>query len=319
MTFVLTELVMMTIYIVLAASFDLIIGRGGMFSIAHAAFFAIGAYATAQITDKLGVPVLVGWALGAVLCGMLSLLLALVAVRVSSDYLVIVSFGFLTIVLAVLSNVASIGGGYVGLSGIPAPSAFGYFVGSDAQFVGFYLAVTAVVVALLLYLAHSPFGRTLKAIRDNPLAAEAIGKRPTIAKLWVFSIAGAFAGIAGAMYASYISYISPDAFGSQVNTLIFAMVFVGGAGSVLGSVLGAIALTWIPALISLASLPPDILGNLEQAAYGLLLVIMVMAVPGGIGGAVASLTARLRHRRPPADAGAWEKAGDPARDEVAAS
>lgn len=294
MAFVLTELVMMAIYVVLASSFDLIIGRGGMFSIAHAAFFAIGAYATAQITAKLGVPVLASWILAAIVCGLLSLILAAVAVRVSSDYLVIASFGFLTIVLAVLSNAPALTGGYVGLSGIPAPAIFGRIIGNDQQFAVVYLVIAAVVVLLLTYLTRSPFGRSLKAIRDNPTAAEALGKRPTIAKLWVFSIAGAFAGIAGAMYASYISFISPDGFGNQVNTLIFAMVFVGGAGSILGAVIGAVVLTWIPALISLAALPAQVLGDLEQVAYGLVLVIMVMAAPGGLAGALGKLGSLLR-------------------------
>jgi branched-chain amino acid transport system permease protein len=289
MAFVLTELVMMAIYVVLASSFDLIIGRGGMFSIAHAAFFAIGAYATAQITAQLGVPVLLSWVLAAILCGLLSLVLAAVAVRVSSDYLVIASFGFLSIVLAILANAPGLTGGYVGLSGIPAPAIFGRIIGDDSQFAVVYLIIAAVVVLALTYLTRSPFGRSLKAIRDNPTAAEALGKRPTVAKLWVFSIAGAFAGIAGAMYASFISFISPDAFGNQVNTLIFAMVFVGGAGSILGAVIGAVVLTWIPALISLASLPAQVLGDLEQVAYGLVLVIMVMAAPGGVAGALGEL------------------------------
>jgi branched-chain amino acid transport system permease protein len=289
MSFVYTELVMMAIYVVLASSFDLIIGRGGMFSIAHAAFFAIGAYATAIFTADTGMPVLLAWVCGAVLCALLSLLLAAIAVRVSSDYLIIASFGFLSIVLAILSNVPGLTGGYVGLSDIPPPAAFGQFVGSDQQFAGFYLVIAAVVVALLVYLVRSPFGRSLKAIRDNPLAAEALGKRPTTSKLWVFSTAGLFAGIAGAMYASYIGFVSPDGFGNQVNTLIFAMVFVGGAGTVLGAVVGAVVLTWIPALLTLASLPADILGDLEQVAYGLILVVMVLALPGGVAGAVGKL------------------------------
>ncbi|HVV21283.1 MAG TPA: branched-chain amino acid ABC transporter permease, partial [Pseudonocardiaceae bacterium] len=169
------------------------------------------------------------------------------------------------------------------------PAIFGRIIGDDSQFAVVYLIIAAVVVLALTYLTRSPFGRSLKAIRDNPTAAEALGKRPTVAKLWVFSIAGAFAGIAGAMYASFISFISPDAFGNQVNTLIFAMVFVGGAGSILGAVIGAVVLTWIPALISLASLPAQVLGDLEQVAYGLVLVIMVMAAPGGVAGALGKL------------------------------
>jgi branched-chain amino acid transport system permease protein len=290
MDFVYTELAMMAIYVVLASSFDLIIGGGGLFSIAHAAFFAIGAYATALLTVQyLHLQVIVAWILSGLICAVLSLLLAAIAVRVSSDYLVIASFGFLTIVLAVLTNGGGVTGGYVGLSGVPAPSAFGRIVIGNQQFALVYLVIAVVVVLLLRYLVRSPFGRSLRAIRDNVTAAQALGKRPTGAKLWVFSIGGGFAGIAGSMYASYISFISPDAFGNQVNTLIFAMVFVGGAGTVLGAVTGAVVLTWVPALISLAALPAQTLGFLEQAAYGAILVVIVMALPGGLDGAAARL------------------------------
>jgi branched-chain amino acid transport system permease protein len=286
MSFVYTELVMMAIYIVLASSFDLIIGCGGMFSIAHAAFFGIGAYSAALLTTEQGWPVLVAWAAGALICALLSLILGAIAVRVSSDYLVITSFGFLSIVLAILSNAQGLTGGFVGISGVPAPGIGGLTVDSDPQYVVLYTLIAVAVVAFLLYLSRSPFGRTVKAIRDNSLAAEALGKRPTYAKVWVFSIAGGFAGIAGAMYSSYISFVSPDAFGNDVNVLIFAMVFIGGAGSITGAVIGAIALTWIPALISLVSFPPDILGNVEQVAYGAILVMIVMAAPSGRVGVV---------------------------------
>jgi ABC-type branched-subunit amino acid transport system permease subunit len=294
MSFVYTELVMMAIYIVLASSFDLIIGCGGMFSIAHAAFFGIGAYSAALLTTKQGWPVLIAWAAGALICALLSLILGAIAVRVSSDYLVITSFGFLSIVLAILSNAQGLTGGFVGISGVPAPGIGGLAVASDQEYVVLYTLIAIGVVAFLLYLSRSPFGRTVKAIRDNSLAAEALGKRPTYAKVWVFSIAGGFAGIAGAMYSSYISFVSPDAFGNDVNVLIFAMVFIGGAGSIVGAVFGAVALTWIPALISLVSFPPDILGNVEQVAYGAILVAIVMLAPSGRVGVVDRVYALVR-------------------------
>ncbi len=211
----------------------------------------------------------------------------------TSDYLIIASFGFLTIVLAVISNAPVLTGGDVGISGIPAPAVGPFALDSTQSYAIAYVIVAALIVAFLLYLVRSPFGRSLTAIRDNLAGAEALGKRASRSKLWVFSIAGAFAGIAGAMYASFVSFISPDAFGSSVNTLIFAMVFVGGAGSVIGAVIGAVVLTWLPALISLADLPPNLLGSLEQIVYGAILVAIVMGAPGGI----ASLGTRLRARR----------------------
>ena len=295
MTFVEETFITMAIYIVLASSFDLIIGCGGMFSIAHAAFFAEGAYVVAILTTKLGLPILLTWVIAAVSCAILSMLLAAMAVRVTSDYLIIASFGFLSIVLAFFTNSGNLTGGFIGISGVPFPSIFGIQIESYVSFVIAYGLIAVVTIGLLLYISRSPFGRSLRAIRDNQLAAEALGKRPTYSKVWVFSIAGAFAGIAGAMYASFISYVSPDAFSNTINVLIFAMVFVGGAGTIVGALIGAIVLTWIPALISLVPLPAATLGDIEQAAYGVVLVLIVMLMPGGlVGGINRGLTA-ARH------------------------
>jgi branched-chain amino acid transport system permease protein len=294
MTFVEETLITMAIYVVLASSFDLIIGCGGMFSIAHAAFFALGAYTVALLTVKVDMPILLTWVIGALACAILSMLLAAIAVRVTSDYLIIASFGFLSIVLAFFTNSGSLTGGFIGISGVPFPSFFGIEIQSYLSFVVAYVLIAAVAVTLLLYVSRSPFGRSLKAIRDNQLAAEALGKRPTYSKVWVFSIAGAFAGIAGAMYASFISYVSPDAFGNSINVLIFAMVFVGGAGTIAGAVIGAVVLTWIPALISLVPLPASTLGDFEQAAYGLVLVLIVMLMPGGLVGGINRGLASVR-------------------------
>jgi branched-chain amino acid transport system permease protein len=121
-------------------------------------------------------------------------------------------------------------------------------------------------------------------MRESASASMALGKNPTYLKSWSFVIAGALAGLAGGMFASYISYIGSDSFGNSVNILIFAMVIVGGVGTIWGPVLGAMLLTVMPAALSLLSIPANILGPVEQVIYGALLVLIVLFRPTGLYG-----------------------------------
>jgi branched-chain amino acid transport system permease protein len=284
MDFLFTVLVFIAIYVVLAVSFDLVIGYTGLFSVAHAAFFAIGAYTTAIVAVRLDLPIVLAAILGALMCAASSNILALLAIRVSQDYLVIASFGFLTVVLSALVNLPSITGGTLGIGNIPPPELLGLRVAGPASYALAYLPLAGIVVALTWWLARSPFGRALRAIRENVVGAEALGKTPIYFKIWAFTIAGGLAGVAGAMYAAYISYISPDAFSNDVNILLFAMVILGGAGTTFGPLLGAVLLTVLPAVLQLMPLPPTLVGPVEQIIYGGLLVVFMMTRADGLYG-----------------------------------
>jgi len=292
--FALSIVVSIAIFAILAVSFDLVLGYAGLFSVAHAAFFAIGAYTTALIALHTGAPILLA-AAGAVLaCAISSALLAVLVIRVSQDYLVIASFGFLTLVLAALANLPDLTGGTLGIGGIPPPSLFGWTVSGLLSYAIVFSLIAAVVVAVTWWLAHSPYGRALRAIRDNVVGAEALGKNPTFFRVTAFVIAGALAGIAGAMYATYISYISPDAFSNDVNILIFAMVVIGGAGTVVGPLVGAILLVSLPAVLSLLPLAPTLVGPVGQIIYGALLVAFAMSNADGLLGIFHSSDRWLR-------------------------
>ena len=281
-------LVSVSIYVILAVSYDLVLGYGGLFSIAHAAFFATGAYGMAILTTKDHLPVIVAAAVGVGMSAFLSLVLGYLSVRISNDYLVIVSFGFQTVFIALVTNLTSITGGVLGVSTIPPLRLFGLSFSSAASCAYAYLVPASIVVALVWWLARSPFGRALRAIRDNVVAAEALGKNGLRFRLWTFAVAGAFAGVAGVMYAAYVGYISPDAFGNDVNILIFAMVIIGGVGTIVGPFLGAVLLVVVPTLLTFLPLSTTYFAPAEQAIYGLLLVVFMLAGSGGIYGAAVS-------------------------------
>ncbi len=298
MNLLLNTLIFIIIYIVLTVSFDLVLGYAGLFSVAHAAFFAIGAYATALLALHAGMPIELAALIGAAICAAFSAILALMSMRVGEDYLVIASFGFLSVVLATFSNIPAFGG-MVGIGNIPGPSLFGPGVVGAGEYAILFGIVAALIVGVVWVLANSPFGRALKAIRENEVAAEALGKSSARFKTYAFTIAGAMGGIAGAMYASYISYISPVAFGFDVNNLIFAMVILGGAGTVFGPLLGSALLVTLPTVLSLMTLPPGWVGPVEQTGYGLLLVAFAMWRPNGLYGLLRYLAPRriLRPRQ----------------------
>jgi branched-chain amino acid transport system permease protein len=149
------------------------------------------------------------------------------------------------------------------------------------------------VVLAVRHLARSPFGRALTVLRENAVAAEALGKSQRHFKLWAFAVAGGLAGLAGGMYSGYLSYISPDAFSNDINVLIFAMVLVGGAATVIGPLIGAVILVSIPAALALLPLSPSWLGPVEQIAYGLALVLCAMARADGLYPVLAGTAGRV--------------------------
>jgi branched-chain amino acid transport system permease protein len=283
MDFVLNTLIDCAIYAVLAVSFDLVIGYSGQFSVAHAAFFAIGAYGTGLVATDFHIQIILAAIAGVAIAAGFGVLIALIAIRVGGVYLVVASLSFQMVVVALLLNVSWLGGS-LGVGGIPPPGIFGLEITSPLGYVILFVILAGLTTAVVWWLARSPFGRALKTIRENPVAAEALGKRQTYLKGWAFSIAGGLAGLAGAMYATYITYISSDSFGNNVNILIMAMVIVGGAGTIFGPLLGAVLLVAAPAAITFAPIPASVLGPLEQIAYALMLVIFVGLRPTGIYG-----------------------------------
>jgi branched-chain amino acid transport system permease protein len=284
--YALTVLAFVGIYAVLAMSYDLLFGYTGLLSIAHAAFYGIGSYSCALTLLRLGAPFPLALLAAMLLTGAAATLIAIPSLRLSGDYLVVASFGFQLIIYSIMLNWKPVTNGSGGLPGIPRPELFGEPLGGAWPMTLFILAVATLVGLIVWRLTHSPFGRVLKGIRDDEVAAMACGKNVVAYKIVVFAISGALAGVAGSLYAVYVRFIDPESYLLTESFFILIIVIVGGAGTFWGPILGAAFLWIMPESLRFVGLPDAIAGPLRQVLYGLILILFIMFRPQGLFGSV---------------------------------
>jgi branched-chain amino acid transport system permease protein len=229
------------IYALMALGMNVIWGMAGLINLGLVGFFAVGAYVSGLLTLKLGFPIAVGIAAGAVAAALFGILVALVTVRLHGDYLAIVTLGFAETLRIVMSNELWIANGTDGLSGIPGPfrAALGPHL-FNLLFLGIVVAAVVVVFFLVDRLANAPFGRVLRAIRDDEQIAQAAGKNVVLFKVKAFGFGTAALGLAGALYAHFASYIAPDLFAPLLTLYVKLSLLTGGLGNSKGAVLGAV-------------------------------------------------------------------------------
>jgi branched-chain amino acid transport system permease protein len=276
--------IMIAIYAILGLSFNLILGYTGLIAMCQAAFFAIGAYTSALLGIHFGTPFLVGIAAGMVVSGVISLLVAIPAIRVRDEYLIVTTLALLMIVYTVLENWIDLTRGAAGLSGIPRPSLFGYRISTPMAFAPLLLGFTILVFLACWRIVHAPFGRVLRAIREDEVATESLGKNVRAFKIWVFVTGGALAAIAGSLFAHYMTYISPANFTINETILIFAVVIIGGAANSWGPVVGAAILVSVMEALRFMEISPLIVGFTRQIAYGVVLIAFMCFRPQGFLG-----------------------------------
>ena len=185
-------------------------------------------------------------------------------------------------------------GGMGGLTGIPPARVLGVELISPAAYLALTLVCTLGCVLVLLALVRSPFGRALKALRDDETAAIALGKHPVMLRLIATTIGGAMAAIGGSLYAFYVSFVNPESFTLDYSVLLMAMVIIGGAGSLLGPGLGALFITVFPALLNFLQVPSSVLGPVQQIVYGMMIVLLMLFMPEGLVSAGKLLSRRGR-------------------------
>ena len=288
MPYVISIFTLLLIFVILGLSFNLLMGYAGLFSIAHAAFYGVGAYVAALTARDLGLNFLVATALGMLAAGVLSGMLAIPALRVSGDYLVIASFGFQFIIYSVFNNLEITGAG-AGVPRIPRPELFGYVFESGLSMLLLAAVLTALTLLLLWRLTNSPFGRVLRAMRDDEVAVQGLGKNITGAKVIVFVVSGALAAVAGALYAFTFNYIFPDNFTLVESVFIFTLVVVGGAGTLRGSLVGAAVVVLLPEALRFLKVSGTMAAPIRQLAYSLLVILFLMFRPQGILGEYAAI------------------------------
>ena len=265
-------------------SLNLLIGYGGLLQVAHAAYYGIGAYASAMISMKFGIGFLPSLAFAACIAGFLSLIVSLPSWRFKSDYFVMISIAAQTLIYATLYNWVELTNGPFGISGIPKPSIFNYEFSSISSIALLYGLISLAVGLIIAILKCAPFGRALTAMRDDDVAAESIGIPVKLLKLQAFAIASAFVALAGGMYAHYVSYIDPTSFTLEESILMLSMVIVGGTGNVRGPLIGAAVLILLPEALRFLNFPDGLAANVRLLIYGLLLIIMMRLRPQGLAG-----------------------------------
>ena len=284
MGFVILIATRLCIYSVLTLSLNLLCGYTGMLSLAHASFFAVGAYGVALLSLKLGLPFLAAIPLVMIMAALLGTVVGAPSLRLRGDYFAIATFGLQIIAFNVLNNWVSLTNGPMGLSRIPGPFFVTPGLAGDATFLGLALALTIMALVAALALVRSPFGRVLMVVREDELLARSLGKPVGRHKIRVFMFAAALAAVAGALYAGYIGYVDPKGFTINESILLLTMVVIGGAGSLWGSLTGAALFVLLPELIRSFGLPGAYAANVRQIIYGLLLIAIVTIRPQGIIG-----------------------------------
>jgi branched-chain amino acid transport system permease protein len=270
-------IIIVGIYVILATSFNLIIGYGGLISIAHPVFFALGAYASAVISRDFGVPVPLAIPTGMIVAFVASIALALPSLRVSGDYLLIASIGFQLGVLEVIKNLRFTGGPG-GLTNIP-PFLIREF--GRESYVLLVVAAMIAVIALVRWIARSDYGRAMSAMRDDELAFASVGRDAMWMKIAIFAVGSGLAGLAGALYAHYFRFIAPEQFEILQSAAILTMVVVGGMRTTWGPIVGALLLEALPQAITFLHLPPSVLGPIQGLLFtGLVLVFMFFRPQG---------------------------------------
>jgi branched-chain amino acid transport system permease protein len=217
--------------------------------------------------------------------------------RVHDDYFVLATLAFQVIIFNIFNNWISLTGGPLGIPGIPRPQLLGITISSRGSFLCFVSAVLLLSYLFLHRVVNSPFGRILKAIREDEIFAVSLGKDVTKVKITVFVIGALFASIAGSLYAYYISFIDPTSFTVMESVFILSIVIIGGAGNLKGSVVGAAFMTFLPEILRFVGMSSSVAANMRQIIYGILLVVMMMSRPQGLLGEFA-FGRMPRFRRP---------------------
>ena len=273
--------VMALVYVVLASSLNLIVGYIGEFSLGHTAFLGVGAYTAALLSSRAGLPLWATIPLAGVMAAVFGLLIGAITLRLQGPYFVIVTLAFAEVLRIVANNFVALTNGPMGLAGISQ--------GGIADKRGFFYVVLA-IAAIALYLCYrfvySNIGRGAVAIRENRYVAQSIGVDPFRSALLAFVLGAFLAGLAGGFYAHYISFVGPEVFQFAFTASMIIMVLIGGKGTLIGPILGALIVTILEEYLRQAQ-------ELRLTLFGLIVILVVLFLPRGL----VSLTGSRREQR----------------------
>ncbi len=272
-------------FIIATTGLDLLFGYSGQISIGQAAFYAVGAYTSAILTTKLGISVWLGMLAGGILATIFAALVAIPICKLVHMFLALVTIGIGELTHQAIINLPDLTGSFTGVRAIPMPRIGSYVVNVSSDY---YIVLAFVILALFVKqrIVDSRVGRAFIAIRENTDAANAMGINVTYYKVVAFACSAAFTGIAGALYAHYIGFISPESFTLDTSVLFLTAVLCGGMGTFIGPIIGAVVITVINEAI-------QVLGAYQMLVYGIFIVVAVIYVPEGLVGVVKMIQRNL--------------------------
>lgn len=283
------------IYTLLSMGNMIISGHTGMLNMGHAAFWGTGAYISAILMTAYGMPFWVGFLAAGIGTGITGLLVSIPCLRLDTDFLSLITTAFQYIFLTIVRNWMSVTRGPMGLTSIPCISLFGIQFNTPVKVYYFLMAVMVLSYIILRNIVGSKFGRAMQATRDDEIGARSVGVKTDHIKIMVFIIGTVFAGFAGALYASYISFISPSNFVYDQSLTFMQMCIIGGLGSMPGAIIGTVFFTIMPEIIR-----P--LAVYRVGVGGLIMIAFMLFRPQGILGSRAFATTdgiqeRIKRRR----------------------
>jgi len=281
MEYLLHLLILVGIFMMLAQSLNLSAGFGGMISLAHAGFYGVGAYTAALLAVNYQIPFLLALPVAMLLCGALALLVSTIALRTIDDYFIVCTLGIQIIVFSLMNNWMSLTRGPLGIPGIPGISLFGIEIESRWAFLLLTLIFAGLIFFFLNKLTGSAFGRTLRALSEDEIFTQSLGKDVYSSKVIAFTVGAMLAAIPGALYAHYISYIDPTSFTIDESIFILTIVILGGMRNLWGSVIAAAFLIFLPEILRFVGMPNAIAANMRQIIYGGILIFMMFQYSKG--------------------------------------
>jgi branched-chain amino acid transport system permease protein len=277
--------VMINIYIILGFSINLVTGYTGMLSLGHGAFYGISAYITVLGLKVLEMPFLIALFLAILFNILISLLVSLPSIRLKQDFFILAVIAFQMVTFSILYNWNDVTHGPYGIPGIPRPTVLGFWQITEVW--EYAILSFLFVVIIFLYfnrIDKSSFGRSLKAIRDDELVAASMGRNVNLMKIYAFALSAGIAAFAGALFATFTTYIDPTSFTLDESIFILMIIFIGGSGNLKGVFLGAIFVELLPEFLRFIQLPDSAAANLRQVIFGLLLIVLMRLKPTGFAG-----------------------------------
>lgn len=295
------------VFAIFALSLNLLLGYAGQVTVAHAAFGAVGGYTVGFLFLEHDIGLVPGLVIGVLFSALVGLIVGLPALRLSTEFLILLTLAAQTIIITLITTNSSLGGTY-GLQGLGPFTVFGHKLLLPSDLLPYFLAIAVLIYLIVRRFGESPYGRVLRGIREDEVVCRSLGKNVFAYKLTVFSVTAAMAGLAGVLLAVQNQLASPTLYSFNQSTAIIAMVILGGTGNFVGSIIGATVLVLLtPFFQNVLSFAPEKSSLWRLIAYGAVLVVVMLVRPQGLlpeGTSFGTLGRRLIGRRAPGADGA---------------